>query len=328
MRYALMALALLLAGWLLTGVTVVRPGERALVRRFGRVLDDKPAPGLHVGFPWGIDRVARVAVESDRRVTVGYRAMDAGEHSPLPPAGQFLTGDHNLVNVLVVISYNVHDDGIEDYVTQADRVDGLLVRAAETVLNEWVAGRKVDHILARGKAELPGWMKEQLQRRIAPYRLGIEIKRVSVQELLPPEKVRPDFEEVTRAEQNKGLRIVRARTSAKHTVQQARTERTTIDRATDARVAEQLKLAEADARRFEERLQKNQHLLRDNRKLLLNNIWWSEMTELFARLKEKGQLHLLDHNLTKDGLDMTTIVPPLKKATPAPKTAEPGGKEP
>src|SRR3954447_8619948 len=50
---------LALAAYLLTGVAQVRPEERAVVRRFGRVVA-RPGPGLWVGFPAGIDRLHRV----------------------------------------------------------------------------------------------------------------------------------------------------------------------------------------------------------------------------------------------------------------------------
>ena len=48
-----------LAAYLLTGVAEIRPEERAVVRRFGRVVA-LPGPGLWVGLPYGIDRVDRV----------------------------------------------------------------------------------------------------------------------------------------------------------------------------------------------------------------------------------------------------------------------------
>src|SRR5438067_1666046 len=98
MRRVLLSAALIvLIGWLLTGVTQVRPGERLVVRRFGRVLPDKPGPGLYVGLPWGIDQVDRVPVERVRRVTVGFQQSEDSETSTATPAGQLLTGDHNLV---------------------------------------------------------------------------------------------------------------------------------------------------------------------------------------------------------------------------------------
>ena len=34
-----------------TALTQVQPGERAVIRRLGRVLPDKPRPGLTIGLP-------------------------------------------------------------------------------------------------------------------------------------------------------------------------------------------------------------------------------------------------------------------------------------
>src|SRR6266851_5096246 len=116
--------AVLLLLYLLTGVVQVRPGERAVVRRFGRVLEEKPEPGLWVGLPWGMDRVDRVAVDRVQTVAVGYQ--EAGEGDSAMPAGQLLTGDHNLVNVAATLSYKVRAEAVEDYVAEAGRAEGLL----------------------------------------------------------------------------------------------------------------------------------------------------------------------------------------------------------
>src|SRR4051812_43773049 len=127
MRYLVGLAALLALGYALTGVAQVRPGERAVVRRFGRVLEHKPEPGLWVGLPWGMDRVDRVPVDRLQSVTVGYQE-EAGDQAV--PAGQLLTGDHNLVTAQATLYYKVRPEEVEDYVAQADRVDGLIARAA------------------------------------------------------------------------------------------------------------------------------------------------------------------------------------------------------
>src|SRR4051794_21246574 len=132
MRYRWLILVLLAIAYALTGVVQVRPGERAVVRRFGRVLADKPGPGLWVGLPWGMDRVDRVAVDRIQSVTVGYQE-DVIDDSAIP-AGQLLTGDHNLVNVQVTLTYKVIGDEVEEYVTQSERVEALIARTAETFL--------------------------------------------------------------------------------------------------------------------------------------------------------------------------------------------------
>ena len=154
-RVALGLLLVLLGGYLLTGVVEVRPGERAVIRRFGEVLKDKPGPGLHVGWPWGIDRVERLKVDDVRRIEVGFTGRDADE-ATATPTGQLLIGDHNLVNVQVIITYSIDNDQVEKYFLHSDRAELLIASTAETVLAEWVAGRNVDHVLLDGKKLLKG----------------------------------------------------------------------------------------------------------------------------------------------------------------------------
>src|SRR6267378_4035094 len=119
-RLFLYPVVLLLVGYLLTGVTQVRPGERAVVRRFGRVLEQKPEPGLWIGLPWGMDRVDRVPTDLVRRVAVGFQQGE--EAGPVLPPGQLLTGDHNLVNVQVLVDFAVREEEVEAFILQVDRV--------------------------------------------------------------------------------------------------------------------------------------------------------------------------------------------------------------
>src|SRR5687767_10880041 len=53
---------------LLSSATLIQPGERAVVRRFGRVLEEKAAAGLHFYLPFGMDRIDRIKVNEVREV--------------------------------------------------------------------------------------------------------------------------------------------------------------------------------------------------------------------------------------------------------------------
>lgn len=306
MRYVLAILGIVLAGYLLTGVTQVRPGERAVVRRFGQVVD-KPGSGLFVGLPWGMDRVDRVPVDQVRRVTVGYRP-DTDESGQAMPPGQLLTGDNNLVNAQVFLDYAVNDDEVEDYVVQAERIDGLVARAAEAVLAEWVAGRTVDDVLLHGKAELPRFVVERTQARLEPYRLGIRLQAASVPHLLPPDEVRPAFDEVTRAQSAIRTREHEARQVAARRLWEAETEKVRTEQLTAAYVNERVQLARAEADSFTKRVEQY-HRLRQTNPDMLTAIWWDEMSKVFARMKENGRIDLLDNHLGADGLDITVFAP-------------------
>ncbi len=298
-------------GYLLTGVTQVRPGERAVVRRFGRVLGEQPEPGLYVGLPWGLERVDRVAVDQVRRVEVGYRP-DADESSLTTPAGQLLTGDHNLVNLQAVLNYAVRHDAVEDYVVHADEADGLVARAAETAMAEWVAGRTVDEVLLRGKVDLPPWLVAETEKRLAEYHIGVAVRDASVSWLLPPPQVKDAFDQVTQAQTEIRTRLNRAEQEAQKSVQGAGAEKYRLEQIAQAYANEQVVLAHAEADGFERRLRQYQETKRTNPDAM-SAIWWDEMGKLFAKLREGGRVDLLDHHVGPGGLDITEMIAPKKK---------------
>ena len=152
-------------------------------------------PGLWVGLPWGIDRVDRVPVNFVQRLQVGFQP-DAADNDFMP-AGQMLTGDQNLINIQAAIDFTVGDgDAVVSYVTNRDRVEPAIARAAEAALAEWVAGHTVDDVLLTGKVALRAWLVERTQERIEPYRLGVRIQSASVVYLAAPDEVKPEFDRV------------------------------------------------------------------------------------------------------------------------------------
>jgi membrane protease subunit HflK len=311
MRYVVALVVLVLLGSLLTGVTQVRPGERVVVRRFGRVVAT-PGPGLWVGLPWGMDRIDRVPVDQLRRVPVGYNP-DAEEDGQSTPAGQLLTGDHNLVNVQAVIHYSVDDREVVPFIEQADRADGLIAGAAESVLAEWVAGRPIDDVLLQGKTQLPAVLVRATQERIKPYRLGVKIHDADVAHLFPPQEVKAAFDAVTKAQTSIRTSEHKARQEAEGSLRRAEAQKFQIETETEAYVVERLRLAKAEAERFEKRLEQYQRLKRSNPQFLAA-IWWEEVGKLFTRLKENGGLEMLDDHLGPDGLDITLFPPaPARK---------------
>lgn len=298
----------LFAAYALTGVAQVSPGERAIVRRFGRVLEHKPEPGLWIGLPWGMDRVDRVAVDRVQSVPVGFR--EEGNDDPMP-AGQLLTGDHNLVNTQATLYWKVRPEQLEDYVAHSDRVEAVLTRAAEAVLAEWVAGREVDDILLNGKNSLPPALVEGTQRRIEDYHLGVQVLDARVSMLSPPDGVKHAFDNVASEQANVAATINQAEQEAETKLRTAQAAKYRTEQETAAYVERQTLLARREAERFTERL-KQYEIGRRTNPAYLRQIWEEERGKLFAKLKENGQLGLLDHHLGPDGLDMT-IAPPLPK---------------
>jgi modulator of FtsH protease HflK len=303
MRTLRIVLVLMIAAYLLTGVVQIRPGERGVVRRFGRLLPNRLPPGLSFQLPWGMDRVDRVAVDRVQSVTVGYQEDDfSGE--TMPP-GQLLTGDHNLVNVQAVLTYKVRPDEEAEYIFQADRVDALLTRAVESVMAQWVAGRTVDDVLLNGKNEMRPVLKEQTQAWIQPYRLGVQILDARVALIAPPEDVKPHFDSVALAQTRNTTLLNTAEQTVARELRMAEAEKYRLEQEAAAYVHTRKLLAQQEADRFLKRLQQYEAGRKGN-PYYLRQIWEEERSKLFARLKENGQIDLLDHHLGANGLDLIT----------------------
>jgi membrane protease subunit HflK len=322
MRYLLTLAVLLLLGSLVTGLTQVRPGERVVVRRFGKVAAT-PGPGLFIGWPWGIDRIDRVPVDLVRRVVVGYQPDEEEPIQTIPP-GQLLTGDHNLVNLQIVIHYSVADKEVVSFIEQGEaRVESLIARVAEAVLAEWIAGRTIDDVLLRGKVILSGPPQEdggeragvvatRTRQRLALYHLGVQIHDADVAHLFPPREVKGAFDKVNQAQTSILLKKQDALQEAARRLREAETRAFQIQQETQSYVRERLQLARAEADRFTKRMEQY-HYLRQHNPDFLAGIWWDEIGLLFSRLKEAGRLDMLDNHLGPDGLDITQFPPSFKK---------------
>jgi membrane protease subunit HflK len=304
--------AVVAAGYALTGVTQVRPGERAVVRRFGRVLNEQPGPGLWFGLPWGMDRVDRVPIEKVRRVEIGYSAEE--DDGGLTPAGQLLTGDHNLVNLRVVVNYTVKEDkeAVVGFAVQEDRIDGLVGRAAETALAEWVAGRTVDDVLIAAKAELPRWLVTHAQERLDGYDVGVRVQDATVTHALPPDQVRPAFDRVTQAQTGVLTAVNEAEQQRLSTLRDEEAKRDDVLRRAAAYARARRLDALEEALAFLHRADQYHQLRHDNPSFLAG-IWFDVMDKLYADLKKNERLDLLDHYLAGDEINFTTFPPPLPK---------------
>jgi membrane protease subunit HflK len=196
------ALAYMATGWV-----VVAPGEAAVVRRMGRVLPRPWTPGAHWGWPLGFDDVTRVRTDRVRRISVGRAGAPGAAEAR--DAGEFLTGDLNLLRAEATVQYRVSDP-VAFALRSAD-VEPLLTRLTESSLSRAVARRGVDDALRTGRAAIARDVGEDLQRASGQLGLGISVLGVSLTEVRPPSEVAPDFAAAQAARSDRDRRINEAR---------------------------------------------------------------------------------------------------------------------
>jgi len=299
-------LPLALGAYLLTGVYQVGPDERAVVRRFGRVVA-RPGPGLGVGLPWGIDRVDRVPVRTVRQLRVGYDPDAAGDFTT--PVGQMLTGDQNLVNVQLVIDYAIGegDQDLDDYVIHKDQVDATLARVAEAAAAEWFGGRTIDQVLLTGSSALPAWVMDRLGERLPGLRLGVRVQRASVALLAPPDEVRAAFEAVTQAQTAVRTKETQARQERDQRLSQAGAMKYKLEQEAAQFRDEQLDQGRADAAAFLRELAAYRAVAKTNPDALAF-LWWHETQETLDALAARGgRAEAIDHFLLNGELNLYAV---------------------
>jgi membrane protease subunit HflK len=237
-----------LLGWIATGVYIVGADQQAVVTRFGRVVQPRAMPGLHVTFPWPIDRVARLRVRQQRRTVIGGDVADTALGRSNPVRSQFLTGDQNLIHMRTVVQYAV---GVPvEYLFQADDMDNLIGVAVEAELARWVARLSVDDILTTGKARLQDEVRAAAQRRLNELRAGVVISSVNVENVAPPAEAAEAFRDVAGARAD-GSRIVNeSHGYANDVVPRARGEARQMIEAAEGHKQRVMNQAMGDAERF------------------------------------------------------------------------------
>jgi membrane protease subunit HflK len=199
----------------LSGITVVRSDEVAMILRWGRLVGETPAlqqhrAGLLFALPRPIDQVVRVQTKKVREVRVYTLAPGAGavpvdddEGGPgtgsLDPLtqGYAVTGDQNIVQLTVVARYRVSDPGAwEFYGPSAEAVLRTEVTAA---MVRSIGEMGVDRVLSDGRKDLIAIAARRAQAGLDAAHSGLELSSLELTRLAPPAALVIDFSAVQSA---------------------------------------------------------------------------------------------------------------------------------
>jgi len=247
--FGLVILAVL--GYLLTGIYVVAPGEAAVVRRFGAVVEPNVAPGLHYRLPWPIDRVDIVNVSEVRREVVGVLTPEEDHEHPEPPSKlQVLSGDTNVIDVEIIVQYQVSDPAA--YLINVEYAPYRLVRDSVRQAVTTVMGQlPVDSILTTERQTLQNTIRTETQERLDAYNSGMVIVGINLQKAFPPDEVADAFVDVSSARVDKERAINDANGYAGSLIPQTRGEAQQIRANGEAYRSDVIGQANGEAQAFE-----------------------------------------------------------------------------
>ncbi len=229
------AAAILLGILLFSSYFTVDTEEVGVVLRFGKFVRTVD-PGLKFKLPFGIEKVYKVPVERQLKLEFGFRTAEPGirtEYSSrkYQEESLMLTGDLNAAEVEWIVQYRIKDP--YKFLFRVRNAVGTFRDINEAVMREVVGDRTVDEVLTVGRQEIASTVAMKVQKLCDQYETGIKVEQVVLQDVNPPEPVKPAFNEVNEAQQerekliNQALSeynkvIPRARGEAERTIEKAR----------------------------------------------------------------------------------------------------------
>ena len=142
-----LVIGLCLIGWLSTSLTVVGIEEQGLVERLGVPVGGQALlPGLHMHWPWPIDRVFRIPVRRVQALTVGHEGEEAGGPENVLWAGEHAANEYtlllgngrDLITVDAAVQFRIADARAWRYHCQnpADALRAIAYRAVMRIHRE------------------------------------------------------------------------------------------------------------------------------------------------------------------------------------------------
>jgi membrane protease subunit HflK len=234
--------------WILTSVYLVAPEQQAVVTRFGRVVEPRVMPGIHLSFPWPIDQVSKLKVQQLQRLVVGGDIPDSVLGRSQPLQSQWITGDQNIINMRVVVQYSVSVPA--DYLFQSQDVARAVGAAVESEMARRIATRDVDAVLTTEKAAIQEEVRAASQKRINDYRSGVLLSTINIESVTPPPEAADAFRDVASARAD-AVRIVnQAEGYANDVIPKARGEARQLIEQSQAYKEKSINTAGGDAARF------------------------------------------------------------------------------
>lgn len=247
----LIVILVLLIG-LIGTIYFVGPDEVGVVQRFGKYIDTTN-PGLHAKWPFGIEKVTKVKTQRIYKEEFGMRTIRAGirtEYSTRRYTGEslMLTGDLNISDVRWIVQFKIKDPvkflfDIRDPFTNVRDI-------SEVVMRRLIGDYRVDEVLTTKREEINIQAQAGLQKILDKYASGIHIVTVKLLDVNPPDEVKPAFNDVNEAKQEKDRIINQAWEAYNKVIPRAKGEAEKTIYEAEGYSVDKINRAKGEAQRF------------------------------------------------------------------------------
>jgi modulator of FtsH protease HflK len=262
----------------------VEPDEEAVVIRLGRYYQTNP-PGLHFKIPLGIDQVIKVKTRRVLQAEFGYRTSNVTARRTQYSDRNFqeeslmLTGDLNVADVQWAVQYQIADPF--KFLFAASEPERNIRDISESIMRRVVGDRSVTEVLTIGRVEINNQAQTLMQEILDHYDMGINIVSVRLQDVNPPDRVKPSFNDVNAAMQEQERVINQAEESYNRIIPEARGRAEQLVSEAQGFASEVVNRALGDSERFEAVLVEYRRAPNVTRK----RIYLETMEKIFTRFE-------------------------------------------
>jgi len=283
------AFVILLIVALATSIYTVPTDSEGVVKRFGRY-SRITLPGIHLKAPFWIESATAVPVTKIQKEEFGFRTLKAGVDSRylrvedidagrvsnsdlarlIRESGErvsgstryladaakeilrgeyiMLTGDLNIIDIEWIVQYKIKN--ARSYLFNVKEPGQTIRDASQAVMRLLIGNGSVDEAITIGRGANESAAREMLQKLLDDYETGIHIEVVKLQSSNPPMKVRPAFNEVNKALQQKQQKINEARKGYNEAVPKTEGEALKLVETAKGYAAERVNMALGDVAKF------------------------------------------------------------------------------
>lgn len=248
----------------------IGPDEVGIVQRFGKYVRTTN-PGLHLRMPLGIETVKKIKVTHVFKEEFGFRTAASGVRSiyensnpayqrgsaknysqtgdPFLDESLMLTGDLNVAVVEWIVQYTVKDP--VQFAFQIRDIRETIRNMSEAIMRLVIGDHTINEVLSSGREKIQAEVETKLQEVFDTYKSGVAISNIILQDVTPPDEVKPSFNEVNEARQEKEKVINQAWEGYNKIIPRAKGEAEKKIREAEGYALERINRSEGEAKRFD-----------------------------------------------------------------------------
>ncbi|MDP3256143.1 FtsH protease activity modulator HflK, partial [Bosea sp. (in: a-proteobacteria)] len=185
----------------------------------------KTGEGLNYNWPYPIGSVIKPQVTNVITTEVGFRTIEsvrASRQSDVIEESLMLTGDENIVDIDVIVQWQIDPAAPENYVFNIQDPPGTVKAVAESAMREIIGRRNIQPVLTTDRAAIETEVRQLMQDTLNGYNAGVQIRLVQLQKVDPPQQVIDAFRDVQAARADQERLRNEAETYANRVVPESR----------------------------------------------------------------------------------------------------------